>query len=284
MDVFRIVAHTDFDGLVSALLLQELLGVEEVVFAEPWEINDGTFKVQRTDALADLPYAPCALWFDHHASSARPLGPGMHFDAKAKSCPRVIFNLHKERLHKFHHLVVAADKIDSADFSQEDISNPTPAMQIALSLDTDEYRRFLLDQLREHSIEHVASLRIVQERYRRKLVEQEEFLAGVEERTFVRGKTLVVEAQGLAVPHPSLIHFILYLRHPQTSVSILIFGDGPRLWLRVGENNFTRLNAVDIGAVMREYGGGGHKVAGGCTIPAAQQEEIINRLVNLFNQ
>jgi oligoribonuclease NrnB/cAMP/cGMP phosphodiesterase (DHH superfamily) len=285
MEIKRIVAHADFDGLVCALLLQEVLGIEDVVFAEAWEITEETFHVQHTDALADLPYAPCGVWFDHHASNAVAPGAHMHFDAGAKSCASLIYRHYLQQfphLERFLPLVFAAEKIDMCEYTDDELRNPTPAMQVALSLDTEQYRAFLLQQLREHSLESIAALRIVQERYRSNMQAHDEFLAAIEEKSSMRGAVLVVDAQDVRFPRNNIIPFLLFLQHPHANASLIVFGSGPRLRMLVRENA-AGTNTVDIGELMKQYGGGGHKAAGGCSIPAVQKEEIIDRILAVLN-
>jgi hypothetical protein len=286
VDINRIVAHADFDGLISALFLQEILGVEEAVFTEPWLITEGSFQVHKSDAVADLPYPldGCGLWFDHHSTSAQTLLPHMHFDATKKSCPAVIYDAYPERLAKFLPLLKAADKIDSAEYTEEDLRNPTPAMQLALSLGlgNDRYRFFLLDQLREHSLEQVAQLHPVQERYQQVMAAQEHTLASLDDCARMHGDVLVVDlTQGL--PYTKLLPFILGLQYP-ARVIMFLFDEGERLRLSIGENIFLRTNVVDLGALMASYGGGGHRTVAGCSIPKSGSEEILDRIIAVLNQ
>jgi len=297
MDINRIVAHTDFDGLVSALLLQELLGVEEVVFVEPWQLRDGLFTAHKTDAVVDLPYPPggCGLWIDHHATSARKPAPHEYFDAGAKSCPSVIIALYpgaSDRLSRFFSLIAAADKIDSANYTEEDLRSPNAAMQIAAGMDSgrpqrdDYYKEWLLDQLRQHSLEEVAASSLVRERFIAAQRLQEETLAALEERMTLRGNVLLVDMMGLGMARPALLPFLLYQRYPSSSVTLTVreSEEPGRLHVSAGENIFNRVNRVDIGKLMQEFGGGGHKQAGGCTIPAAQRDELLDRMILVLNE
>jgi oligoribonuclease NrnB/cAMP/cGMP phosphodiesterase (DHH superfamily) len=284
----RIVAHTDFDGLISALLMQEVLGVEEVAFAESWEITDGSFIAHHSDAVVDLPCPGegCALWIDHHASNNGPTGPYFHLDSSRKSCASFIHSLWPDRLQKYLPLVQAADIIDSAEYAERDIREPMPAMQVALSLahGSHHYRAFLIEQLRNRGIEDVAAMRIVQEKYAGVMREHEEFLVSAEERIAVRGSVLVLDGMGLQVPG-GLLHFMLYLRYPAVAVSLIISDGGQgRARVSLGENIFMRVNNVNLGMLAREYGGGGHKAAAGCSVPLAQKDEMVDRLVTALNQ
>ncbi|MBR9703613.1 hypothetical protein GOV10_06230, partial [Candidatus Woesearchaeota archaeon] len=119
----RIISHTDFDGLISAYLLREIFGVEEIIFTEPWFIQQGELEVRPGDIIVDLPYDErCKLWIDHHksnlatAETLRKEQPKkVVFDEKKKSCPSLIY----EHFHKEHDflededtkkMIAAADK------------------------------------------------------------------------------------------------------------------------------------------------------------------------------
>jgi nanoRNase/pAp phosphatase (c-di-AMP/oligoRNAs hydrolase) len=296
--ITRIVAHTDFDGLVSAFLLQELLGVEEVFFCEPWEIQNGTVRIHPTDAVADLPYPAngCGLWFDHHASSARSFTNLAHqrFDPHAKSCPGLIYSLHRERLHKWYHLVHEADRIDSASFSEHDLRHPSSALRIAMALDTgdrerdDHYRRFVIERLRTDHLDAIAGLPITRERLA--LIDASMERALRPERITRHGNVVVLDLRGKphALARTTFIQFQLSLleaMHDAPAAVSIIVGDaeeGHARWrVSMGKNLFCPASPVDLGAVAASFGGGGHAVAAGCAIP--QEDAVLSDIIMRCN-
>ena len=64
----RIVARPDFDGIVCAVLLFDILDVtEETLWVEPAEIQKKTVDIRSGDIVANLPYADgCSFWFDQN--------------------------------------------------------------------------------------------------------------------------------------------------------------------------------------------------------------------------
>jgi len=65
----RLLTRSDFDGLVSGVLLVEKGVVDNYKFVHPKDVQDGLVEVTENDVLANIPYVPgCGLWFDHHAS------------------------------------------------------------------------------------------------------------------------------------------------------------------------------------------------------------------------
>ena len=65
----RLITRSDFDGLVCAVLLQEVEQIDAVEFVHPKDVQDGKIAVGPNDILTNLPYQQgIGLWFDHHSS------------------------------------------------------------------------------------------------------------------------------------------------------------------------------------------------------------------------
>ena len=54
----RLITRSDFDGLVCAVLLQEVEQIDSVEFVHPEDVQDGKITVTPDDILTNLPYAP----------------------------------------------------------------------------------------------------------------------------------------------------------------------------------------------------------------------------------
>lgn len=66
---YRLVTRSDFDGLVCAVLLNELDMIDEIVFVHPRDLQQGKFEVTERDILTNVPYVPGAhLVLYHHES------------------------------------------------------------------------------------------------------------------------------------------------------------------------------------------------------------------------
>ena len=55
-DRFRLVTRSDFDGLVSAILLKELDLIDDIKFVHPKDVQDGLVDIRAGDILTNLPY------------------------------------------------------------------------------------------------------------------------------------------------------------------------------------------------------------------------------------
>jgi len=76
----RLITRSDFDGLVCAVLLEELGIVDEILYVHPKDVQDEKVPVNENDVLANVPFAEgCGLWFDHHSSEEERMRLGGQF-------------------------------------------------------------------------------------------------------------------------------------------------------------------------------------------------------------
>jgi nanoRNase/pAp phosphatase (c-di-AMP/oligoRNAs hydrolase) len=79
--------------------------------------------------------------------------------------------------------------------------------------------------------------------------------------------------------------FMVYALYPESSVSVHV------LWgrqkqntvLAVGKSILNRSNHVDIGALMLQFGGGGHRNAGTCQVAHEDAERDLGEIVRALN-
>ena len=53
----RLITRSDFDGLVCAVLLEELGIVDEIFYVHPKDVQDEKVPVSENDVLANVPFA-----------------------------------------------------------------------------------------------------------------------------------------------------------------------------------------------------------------------------------
>jgi nanoRNase/pAp phosphatase (c-di-AMP/oligoRNAs hydrolase) len=79
--------------------------------------------------------------------------------------------------------------------------------------------------------------------------------------------------------------FVIYAMYPEINISIHI------LWglkqqntvFATGKSIINRSSKTNIGALMLEYGGGGHENAGTCQIENEQADVILKQLISRIN-
>ena len=91
----RLVTRADFDGVVCGALFNELEMINDIVFAEPNDMQQGRVPISDKDISANLPYVEGVhLCFDHHLSEIERVGEKDNhiIDADAPSAARVIYS------------------------------------------------------------------------------------------------------------------------------------------------------------------------------------------------
>lgn len=183
---YRLVTRSDFDGLVCAVLLNELDLIDDITFVHPKDMQDGKVPITERDITTNLPYVPGAhLVFDHHESeTVRNSGrrDSNHIiEAHAPSAARVVYNHYggKAAFPRItDEMMAAVDQADSAQYSREDILNPEGWVLLNYLMDSrtglGRFREFrisnyalmmdLIKYCRDHTIEEILALPDVQER------------------------------------------------------------------------------------------------------------------------
>ncbi len=127
---FRLITRADFDGIVCGALFNELEMIDDIVFAEPNDMQQGRVPVSDKDISANLPFVEgIHLCLDHHASEIERVGEkdNLIIDADAPSAARVVYRHFggKEAFPNISEdLLAAVDQADSAQYTQEDILAP----------------------------------------------------------------------------------------------------------------------------------------------------------------
>ena len=138
---YRLITRADFDGVVSGGLLIELEMVDEIIFAEPKDMQDGKIEVTDNDITTNLPFVEGVhMCFDHHLSETIRVGEreNLVIDPDLPSAARVVYE-HFGGDESFpgipDGLMAAVDQADSADFTEEDIFAPEPWTKLNFILD-----------------------------------------------------------------------------------------------------------------------------------------------------
>lgn len=289
MEYKRIVTHTDFDGIICAVLLRAQFGIDQVWFTEPWLIQQGVFSARYGDIVVDLPYAKgCSLWIDHHDTSLKDAAKGV-VKVNNKSCARVVFE-HFSMDDKYLELVDAADKIDTASFTKEEIKNPDAAGKLSISIRGDdrrkdnEFRQFLVNMLSTFTMEEVLAQPIVRKRVQQKMEELEVWKEQIGKYVTLHENVILVDRVDAELPRGQ--QFWLYITYPEKQYLLTVDSirhDPEQIRVSVGKNIFSSGNK-DLSELMATYGGGGHAAAAGCSIPKKDKKQTIATMLSWLHQ
>ena len=298
----RLLTRSDFDGICCAVLLKELGMMDEMVYAHPKDLQDGKIPVTENDILANVPYVPgCGLWFDHHSSETERNDLEGRYKGSSQMAPsaaRVIFDYYgAEKFERFKELVEYADKVDSAQLSEEEILNPTGWVLLGFLCDPRTglgysktytisnlaYCRKLVDMIGEMSIDEILAHRDTKERTDFYFESTEKAKKFYKTCTWSDGSIVISDFRIAGMAPPSN-RFLIYSLYPEANISIRMLDgkDGEFVSLSVGHSVLNRTATVDVGSLMLKYGGGGHKVVGTCQVPYEEAEDILHEIVEFI--
>jgi nanoRNase/pAp phosphatase (c-di-AMP/oligoRNAs hydrolase) len=302
----RLLTRSDFDGLGCAVLLRELGMIDDIKFVHPKDIQDGKVEVTPNDLLANIPYVKgCGLWFDHHSSETERKAYGEfegRSDPSAPSAASVIYD-HYGGAEKFSSpllktLVEAVNKADSADFSVEEILNPTGWVLASFVMDPrtglGRYRDYrisnyqlmmdMIEYCRTKPVEEIMEIEDVRERVTRYFEQDKLFREMIRDNTTIIGNVIAVDLRNQAEIYTGN-RFVLYSLYPDQNISIQVIWGFQRqnIVLTCGHSIINRTSRTNVGSLMLQYGGGGHKRAGTCQVPVEEANEIIQEVIARMN-
>jgi hypothetical protein len=286
----RIVTRPDFDGIVCAVLISDALGIEQPVhWVEPNELQKGSAGIRSGDILANLPYHPdCDLWFDHHSTN-RIQTPFKGFFRDAPSAARNVFEYFQGKFTRdFNELVHWADRIDSADFTQDEVLCPEKYDYVLLSMTVsaeggweDMYWNKLARLMRENDMGHVMRDPDVQTYCHRVMQQNSDYAGWLKRYTRVVGQAAITDFRLLSHP-PSGNRYLAYCLFPECIVSLRIrYQDATRqtVIVNIGHSIFNRHCRVHAGRLLANFGGGGHHGAASARFPTAMAETYLPQII-----
>jgi nanoRNase/pAp phosphatase (c-di-AMP/oligoRNAs hydrolase) len=302
---FRLVTRSDFDGLVCAVLLNELALIDDIKFVHPKDMQDGKIEITNRDITTNLPYVPGVhLAFDHHSSETTRLGerPKNHvIFADAPSAARVVYESYGGQARfpvAFTDMMIAVDKGDAAQFNREEVLDPEGWVLLNYLMDSrtglGRFREFrvsnyqlmmdLIQYCGNHGIGEILALPDVAERVDLYFEHAQKAKEQILRCTTVHGNLAVLDLR-----HEEIIYavnrFMIYALFPQTNISIhALWGvQKQNTVFATGKSILNRTSKTDIGELMLEYGGGGHENAGTCQIANDKANEVLQILISRIN-
>jgi nanoRNase/pAp phosphatase (c-di-AMP/oligoRNAs hydrolase) len=296
----RLVTRSDFDGLICAVLLKQVEQIDSIQFVHPKDLQDGKCVVSDQDILTNVPYVPgCGLWFDHHATEvARIVGQvDFHGDCRlAPSAARVVYDYYggSTRFPDIEEMMAEVDKADSAQFSRDEILQPTGWALLSFLMDArtglGRFRDYrisnyqlmyeLIEACLTTPIEKILQMSDVQERVSRYFEQDILFREMLEAHTWTEGNVVITDLRGVD-PIYSGNRFLVYALYPEQNTSIWIV-DGFReqnVVFACGHSILNKTSQTHIGTLMRRLGGGGHEAAGTCQIAYADVEDALREII-----
>lgn len=303
---FRLVTRSDFDGLVCAVLLKHLDLIDEILFVHPKDMQDGKIAISSRDITTNLPYVAGAhLAFDHHLSETiRNTGERQNhiIDPNAPSAARVVYDYYgggNKFPASWNDMMLAVDKGDSAQFNRDEVLNPQGWDLLNFLMDArtglGRFRDFrisnynlmmdLIDYCRSHTIEQIMALPDVKERKDLYFEHAEKCKEQITRCATVHKNLVVLDLRNEETIYAGN-RFVIYALYPEQNISIhVLWGlKNQNTVFATGKSILNRSSKTNIGALMLEYGGGGHENAGTCQVENEMAEDVLGALIARINK
>lgn len=185
-------------------------------------------------------------------------------------------------------MMVAVDKVDSANLTIDEIQNPKGWILIGFLMDPrtglGRWRDFtisnyqlmekLIDACHTMTTEEILALPDVIERIELYREQTERFVDMVKAHTRTEGKVIISDLRGVD-PIYSGNRFMIYSLYPEQNISAWIVSGrgGQGCSAAVGYSILNDTATLDVGSLMLKYQGGGHKRVGTCQFSNETMEE-----------
>ena len=308
----RLVTRADFDGLVCGALVTKFENIDDYLYVEPKFMQDGLVEIRQGDIITNRPYHPnCTLWFDHHITNTTPnfdtpiiLGRGGF--RLAPSAARVVYEYYLEvavgaqhaaparaaeieqflKTPRMQHLMHEVDRVDAGKLEQEDVLNPQGYVLLSMTTDgrnagDEPYWLKVINLLRDATLDEVMNDADIKRRCQRIQEEQKKLRKLLLERTSYKGNVIYCDLRGVE-QIPDGNRFLVFTLFPKGNIQVKVAHDSQRpntTSISVGYNIFNPTSNVNVGELLTNYGGGGHKVVGSSRVPNDKAEQAIKEIL-----
>ncbi|MGD1969256.1 MAG: exopolyphosphatase [Desulfobacterales bacterium] len=287
----RIITRPDFDGIVCAVLLYDALEIKKpILWVEPNDVQKGRIDILNQDIIANLPYDErCALWFDHHFTNQIDTPFKGAFQI-APSAAGIIFEYYKERFQRdYSELVQATDKIDSANLTLDEVLHPEKYPYVLISLTVsneahpnEPYWNMLVELFRKQDIQQILKNSEVKQHCQEVIQQNDRYVDILKQHTVLNRHIALTDFRSLDRA-PFGNRFLVYSLFPEASVNVRIRREKHHkdiVVVNVGHSIFNPGCNVNVGLMLAEFGGGGHRGAGSARVPLSKADEIIAKIVH----
>ena len=289
------------------MLLKEMDLIDKIKFVHPKDVQDGKVELSENDITTNLPYDKrVGLAFDHHESELLRNDPEEYkgkyiIDGNAKSAARVVYDYYggAEKFTRVsEEIMLAVDKGDSADFTEEEILNPTGWVLMNFLMDArtglGRFHDFrisnydlmmeLIDYCVDHNVDQVLELPDVKERVDMYFEQQELFKAQLQKITRIHDKVAVIDLRNEETIYTGN-RFMVYAMWPEVEISVHVAWGFKKqnTAVMIGKSIINKNSDFNIGELCLSYGGGGHANAGTCQLDNDKVDAELPNIIDKLN-
>ena len=219
----------------------------------------------------------------------------------AKSAARVVYEYYggAENIKSVSpEMMEAVDKGDSADFTVDEILNPTGWVLMDFLMDArtglGRFHNFrisnydlmmeLIDYCVNHNIDEVLELPDVKERVDLYFEQQELFKQQLRDIVVIHDKVAVIDLRPLETIYAGN-RFMVYAMWPEIEMSIHVAWGFKKqnTAVMIGKSIINKAGTMDIGELCLDYGGGGHPNAGTCQLDNDKVDAELPNIIAMLN-
>lgn len=284
MQKYKLLTKSDFDGLTLAALLKKHGLVQSVSFVHPQDVENGSVAVNEYSVLANLPHSDKAY---------------KNLNYTDLSLSRSIYN---EIGNKYIYqdltiveaLLDAVDKAHKADYTIEEVLNPKGYDMINFITDArtnlGKVRAFrisnyalmvrLIDELLEKSAEDILALPDVSERVEYYEESKKDYVTMLENNSITENGILKIDLRNETHLVPAN-RFVMFANHPEAKVAAqVLWGlNNQNTVIALGKNIFNKPSDLDLGQILRKYGGYGHANSGSIQVDNFKADKLFKVLI-----
>jgi hypothetical protein len=137
---------------------------------------------------------------------------------------------------------------------------------------------------RHHPVEEILKLPDMAERVGAFWTNEEAYEKQLRRQTRLRGNVAIVDLREEECIHAGN-RFTVYALYPECNVSVTLQprNDNDLMTIAVGKSIVNRTSDANVGAMLLEYGGGGHRAAGTCHAAQDVADKVVGELVDRLN-
>ena len=306
---YDIYYHNDFDGRASAAVMLAFLRSRGDMIKNYIPVNFDIekqwprMKFPRPGIVVDFVYHPQATWyFDHHLTSFRLMKPNkvntpnLFWDKQYPSCTSFVLDTLREKFDwkppvHFKELAQWLDITDAARFksAKQAVELKEPALQLMSFVDWETRGggkptlQWLVELMSRVRLKRVAADRRVKGTMKKIYAERDKAFAFYKNNIDIIGRVSFIDLSNI---HLLDLRFTPYFLYPNLLYNVMLKKVRGDYKLSVGSNPWKRSKVkINVGLMLKRYGGGGHKAAGGLTVkPASRKDRIIRGIIAKLNK
>lgn len=285
MQKYKLLTKSDFDGLTLAALLKKHGKIQSVSFVHPQDVENGSVSINEKCILANLPSSDKAY---------------RNLNYTALSLSRAVYEeMGNEEIYKHptivKELLNAVDKAHKANYTREEVLNPAGYDMINFITDArtnlGKVRAFrisnyalminMVDELLDKSADEILRLPDVEERVEYYEESKKDYVEMLDNNSDLEDGILKIDLRNETHLVPAN-RFVMFAHNPDCKVAAqVLWGlNNQNTVIALGKNIFNKPAELDLGQILRKYGGYGHANSGSIQVDNFKADKMFQALLS----